>query len=184
MAPRLRAAQIRPMPPVPLVLDDFTRADGLAANGQPWRGFSDRVMGGISREQVSREVLDGRPCVRLRGQVRLENNGGFVQVALPLDPGGQPLDASAWDAVELLVRGNGEAYYVHLRTTDTRAPWAYYRASFVAEPAWRPVRLPFASFAPVASRLPLDPRRLTRLGVVAYGKPFTADVAVARVALT
>lgn len=183
MAPGIPAAQIRPMPPTPLILDDFSRPDGLAANGQPWRGFSDRVMGGISRERVSREVLDGRPCVRLRGDVRLENNGGFVQVALPLDRDGRPLDASPWGAVELVVRGNGEAYYVHLRTADTRAPWAYYRASFVAEPAWRSVSLPFASFAAVATRAALDPRRLTRIGLVAYGKAFTADLAVARVAL-
>lgn len=162
-----------------LILDD------LSQPGAPtrWRGFSDRVMGGVSREQVSIEELAGRRCIRLRGEVRLENNGGFVQMALPLDAGGAPFDAGDFRGIRLLVLGNGEEYLVHLRSSQTRLPWQYYRAPFVAGPDWQTIELPFASFRPERLAEPLDRRRLTRIGIVAYGRRFSADVAVAQLGL-
>src|SRR5512144_345549 len=35
-----------------LLLDDFARDDLISAFGTPWRGFSDRVMGGVSQEVI------------------------------------------------------------------------------------------------------------------------------------
>lgn len=148
-----------------------------------WRGFSDRVMGGVSQETVTIETLDGQRCIRLRGDVRLENNGGFVQVALPLEQHGTPFDAGAFGAVRLRVWGNGESYRLHLRTADCRRPQQYYWAAFVAQPTWQTIDMPFSTFEPKDLAAPFNPRALTRLGVVAYGRPFTADVAVARVSL-
>lgn len=163
--------------------DERTLSDLSAEEGSAWRGFSDRVMGGVSREQVTLTMIAGRRCVRLQGEVRLENNGGFVQVALGLEQRGEALDARAYSGVRLLVWGNGEEYLVHLRTRDTRLPWQLYRAPFVAGPAWQTVDLPFVTFCPERLAEPLDQRSLARLGVVAYGRHFVADVAVARVAL-
>jgi hypothetical protein len=164
--------------------DDERTLSDLSAEGDPgWRSFSDRVMGGISREQATLTTTAELRCVRLQGEVRLENNGGFVQVALGLEQRGEPLDARAYSGVRLLVWGNGEEYLVHLRTRDTRLPWQLYRAPFVAGPAWQTVELPFATFRPERLAQPLDQGSLTRLGVVAYGRRFVADVAVARVAL-
>jgi hypothetical protein len=37
---------------------------------------------------------DGERFVRLKGEVSLENRGGFVQIALPLAAGGKSFDAS------------------------------------------------------------------------------------------
>jgi hypothetical protein len=162
-----------------LLLSDLSQA----AADDRWRGFSDRVMGGISREQVSVEELAGRRCIRLRGEVRLENNGGFVQMALPLDAGGESFDADDFQGIRLLALGNNEEYLVHLRTTQTRLPWQYFRAPFVAGPAWHSVDIPFTAFQPERIAARLDPRRLSRLGIVAYGRRFTADVAVAQVSL-
>jgi len=105
-----------------LLIDDFGRDDGRSASGALWRGFSDQVMGGVSQEQVTFEVIAGRRCLRLRGRVRLDNNGGFVQMALPLDAGGQPLDAGGFRGLRLMVWGNGERYYVHLRSPDAGRP--------------------------------------------------------------
>src|SRR5512134_2553638 len=93
-----------------LILDDFSRDDLISALGTPWRGFSDQVMGGISKETIALAKIDGRRALRLTGDVRLENNGGFIQVALDLAPAGQTLDASAFTGVLLIVRGNGERY--------------------------------------------------------------------------
>ncbi|NTU81349.1 MAG: CIA30 family protein [Chloroflexales bacterium] len=162
-----------------LVLSDLSMPDAPAA----WRSFSDQVMGGISQEQVTVEEIDRKRCVRLRGEVRLENRGGFVQVALPLESQGGPLDARGYTGVRLLVWGNGEEYRLHLRTTDCRRPQQYYWAPFVAEARWQAVDLPFVAFQPKGLDAPLDAGALTRLGVVAYGRPFYADVAMARVAL-
>ena len=67
----------------PLLLDDFSRPDGRSALGTAWRAFTDQVMGGVSTQSVGRETVEGERALRLRGEVRLDNNGGFVQVALP-----------------------------------------------------------------------------------------------------
>lgn len=168
------------MPDDELVLSDLALPDAPGA----WRPFSDRVMGGISQEQVTLEEIDRRRCVRLRGEVRLENNGGFVQVALPLEARGSPLDARSYTGVRLLVWGNSEEYRLHLRTTDCRRPQQYYWAPFIAEARWQAVALPFVAFQPKWLDAPLDTRALTRLGVVAHGRRFHADVAVARVTLS
>ncbi len=45
--------------------------------------------------RLETDLLDGKPCLRLRGDVRLENNGGFVQVALDLGQAGA-LDLSGY----------------------------------------------------------------------------------------
>lgn len=167
------------MPNDELVLSDLS----MPATPVSWRAFSDQVMGGISQEQVTIEEIDRKRCVRLRGEVRLENNGGFVQVALPLEAQGGPLDARSYTGVRLLFWGNGEEYRLHLRTTDCRRPQQYYWAPFVAEARWQPVDLPFAAFQPKWLDTRLDTSALIRLGVVAYGRRFLADVAVAGVAL-
>jgi hypothetical protein len=140
-------------------------------------------MGGVSQETVTVETIDEQRCIRLRGDVRLENNGGFIQVALPLEQYGAPLDGSTFYAVRLLVWGNGEMYRLHLRTTDCRRPQQYYWAAFVAQPTWQTIDVPFRTLEPKGLAAPFNPRALTRLGVVAYGRAFTADVAVARVSL-
>jgi hypothetical protein len=165
------------------VLDDFQRADGRARDGAVWRYFADTVMGGVSRGGAVRDSVAGRMALRLTGQVSLENNGGFLQVALLLAGGGGVLDASEWTGVRLVVRGNGAAYQVHLRTRQTRLPWQYYEAGFSAGPEWTTVDLPFSRFTPEALGAPLDPRQLQRIGLVAAERAYRADLAVARVSL-
>jgi hypothetical protein len=151
--------------------------------GTSWRAVTDSVMGGVSRARLALDEVDGRRCLRLTGEVRLENNGGFVQAGLDLDPDGSPLDAAGFTGVRLLVRGNGETYGLHLRTRDLWFPWQSYRASFTAPPVWTEVRLPFASFTAYRTTTRLNAARLGRLGVFGIGRAFTADVCVAEVGL-
>ena len=61
--------------------------------------------------------------------------------------------------------------------------WDRHRARFVAGEGWREVRLPFAAFEPHRLDAPLDLTRVRRLGIVAIGRAFTADVTVAALAL-
>ena len=51
-----------------------------------WRLVTDAVMGGVSRGTISREIVDGREAIRMRGEVSTENNGGFLQITLDLAP--------------------------------------------------------------------------------------------------
>lgn len=165
-----------------MLIDDFASKEGISALGTRWRGFTDRVMGGISDAAVTREVIEGRACVRLRGTVSLENNGGFIQVALPLSGRGQAYDAGKFKGIRFWARGNGERYYLHLRNADTRLPWQYYYASFPTGKQWKLVEIPFSAFEPAALSGALDVRTLNSIGIVGAKKAFTADVAVAELA--
>lgn len=165
-----------------LTIDDRSRSDLRSNVGTTWRCVSDTVMGGVSQGWLVSEEVSGRGCLRLRGAVSLENNGGFIQASLDLGKDAW-LDASGYLGFEIEVYGNGERYNLHLRTADTGIVWQSYRASFEAPPRWQTLRLPFAAFQPHRIDVPLDLRRLKRIGLVAIGREFTADVCVARVGL-
>ena len=138
-----------------LVIDDRQSDDLRTVHGTSWRLVTDQVMGGISDGMLTVDEAAGRPCVRLHGQVRLENRGGFLQVALDLN--GEAGGAfSRYEGVLLDVYGNGELYNIHLRTAATRLPWQSYRASFRAPERWQTVRLPFSRFEPHRVNTPLN----------------------------
>ena len=160
------------------VIDDFTLSAPNATNGASWQFVSDGVMGGVSRGTMVRETIAGRNALRLRGTVSLEHNGGFIQVALDLSPDGAPVDASSFTGIEIDVLGNGEIYNLHLRTADLSRPWQSYRHSFAAAKEWKTHRLPFANFDAHRISVPLDPARLRRIGLVAIGRAFEADLAI------
>lgn len=162
-----------------MIIDDFSRTDLVSARGTRWRGVTDQVMGGVSEAALEFRVIDGRAGLHLTGDVRLENNGGFVQAALDLEATGGTLDGSGFRGVRLVVRGNGERYAVHLRTPDNLRPWQSYRAPFLAKGGWRTIDLPFAAFTAHRLETPLDVSRLRRIGLVAIGRAFRADLAVA-----
>jgi Complex I intermediate-associated protein 30 (CIA30) len=173
-----RAARSEPMQPAARVIDDLSRDDLVATIGTRWQLVTDRVMGGVSDGTLVRETVSGRPALRMRGDVSLENNGGFIQMALDLAPDGGVVDAGAWAGIELDVIGNDEDYGLHLRTDAVERPWQSYRQSFRAGASWRTVQLAFADFVPHRIEVPLDIRRLRRIGLVAIGRAFTADLAV------
>jgi hypothetical protein len=135
-------------------------------------------MGGISKGVMGREVVASRAAIRVRGDVSLENNGGFVQAALDLSPTGDVVDASGWDGIAIDVFGNGEDYGVHLRTDYLARPWQSYRQNFTASADWRTVVLRFSTFVPYRTDIPLDTRRLRRIGLVAIGRAFRCDLAI------
>jgi len=139
------------------LIDDFSRDNGLSAIGTQWRQYTDQVI------------------------VSLENRGGFVQVALSLRENGRSFDASPFTGVRLWVKGNGENYYVHLRSSKTWLPWQYYEAPFFADNQWQKVEIPFERFIPQSLKAVLNPKKLKRLAVVGAKKAFKADIAVSRI---
>lgn len=166
-----------------MLIDDFANRDGTAAIGTQWRGFTDRVMGGRSDMQVGYREHDGQASLAMRGQVRLDNNGGFIQARVPLSADGGNFDASDYAGVALRVRGAAGPYYLHLRTRHTWRPWQYYRAAIDLGPEWRELVIPFSDFEGRSIRRELDLTALRTLGVVAYGEAFEADIEVARIEL-
>lgn len=146
-----------------------------------WEFFADTVMGGVSTGQVSQESIAGRSATRLTGEVSLENNGGFVQMAFDINPDGSNFDSSAYHGIEIDVLGNDDVYDLRLRTSDLTRPWQSYRTSFKATSDWSTVKLAFTDFAPHKTDVPFDARHLRRIGVLGIGRVFDADVAISSV---
>lgn len=160
------------------IIDDLSNDAPLASIGTSWQLFTDQVMGGVSSGSMTREVVADRLAIRMRGDVRLENNGGFIQMSLDLMPGSGTLDASVWSGIELDFYGEDGEYGVHLRTSDLARPWQSYRQTIRALPKWQTIQLPFGGFNPHRTDAPLDLRRLRRLGLAAIGRAFSADLAI------
>ena len=70
-----------------LIIDNFSSRDGKSSFGTYWQILSDNVMGGISKGRAylipSQEGAE-RFVLKMMGDVSLENNGGFIQVRLPM----------------------------------------------------------------------------------------------------
>lgn len=144
-----------------------------------WRFFADTVMGGVSSGQVSFAEENGSAYASLTGQVSTENRGGFIQIRKELSA--KPTDGAT--GVRLVVRGNGEKYFVHLRTKGTILPWQYYQDGFYTTNQWSEVRIPFTGFkaSGKALRSKLRPSSLKSIGIVAFGREHQADVEIQEV---
>lgn len=164
-----------------MIIDNFSDKNLISKLGTQWYGVSDKVMGGISEASVSHVHVEKRSCLKLSGEVRLENNGGFIQVALNLSKSEETFDASKFTGVRLVVRGNCEKYSIHIRTPDNHRPWQSYRASFIASKRWKTIDLPFVNFTPYRVKVPLNITKLKRIGLVAIGRAFHADIALSDV---
>lgn len=144
-----------------------------------WRFFTDGVMGGVSTGQVAFLKEGYRTYAHMTGNVSTENNGGFLQMRMDLADG-VPSDATG---VRLIVRGNDQTYFVHLRTGGTVLPWQYYQAGFEVTGDWGEVRLPFDIFKRSGRLLRAVPRAdsLKSIAVVAYGRDHEAEIDVREV---
>ena len=165
-----------------MLIDDFSKTNLTSCLGPTWIGVSDQVMGGNSEARIEKTIVKFRRCLRLTGDVRLENNGGFIQAALSLSTRDTVLDASMFSGIRITAYGNDEEYSMHLRTKDNTRPWQSYRSHFVAKPVWATIELPFKDFLPHRLETELNTKILRRIGVVAIGRPFSADLAISSLA--
>lgn len=162
-----------------LIIDDRRSGDYSATIGENWRLVTDGVMGGVSQGRLTPDMVEHRRCLRMQGRISLDHNGGFIQASLDLAKQ-VPSDIATYGGVLLEIYGNGEQYNVHLRTRANRLPWQSYRATFHAAPVWERIQIPFGEFAPYRIDEPLDIRGLTRIGIVAIGREFEADLCIGR----
>jgi len=144
-----------------------------------WRFFTDNVMGGVSSGEVAFLQENGQTYAHMTGSVSTENNGGFIQMRMDL-PDGAPDEATG---IRLIVRGNDQQYFVHLRTSGTLLPWQYYQAGFEVTGDWGEVLLPFDSFKRSGRLFRPVPRpsSLKSIAVVAYGHDHNAEIDVQQV---
>jgi len=161
------------------IIDSRQHDDLTSDLGNPWRLVTNQVMGGISKGELRADSHAGRPCIRLTGTVSTKNNGGFVQMALDIN--GQAYDANSYRGLVLQVAGNREVYNLHLRTSDLSLPWQSYRATFSAGPEWQQVRIPFQQLEAYRTSSRFRAEALTRIGLVAIGREFDANLCLADV---
>ena len=169
-------------------------------SGNNWRYVSDRVMGGVSDGQVFLEQDGDVIYARLTGNVSTRNRGGFIQLNSSTSSTYDPLmiqsvrnsekNDKELQGVRLNVRGNGEIYYIFIRTNETRSFSDYYQASFVADADWEMIDLPFDEFvrngtniagSDTVSDSKLAAKDIRSFGIVAYGRDFLADLSVSKV---
>lgn len=141
-----------------------------------WRFFADTVMGGVSSGQMMFKTDGGASYAKMTGRVSTANNGGFIQIRMDL-PNAIPEGAKG---LRLVVRGNNQKYFVHLRTNGTVLPWQYYQASFDVSSDWTEVRLPLGNFKASGRMLRSAPRAqsLKSVGIVAFGREHNAEIDV------
>jgi hypothetical protein len=163
-----------------LIIDDRSSGNTISTLGPEWRLFTDTVMGGVSTGNIAVDNHNGKNCLRLRGNVSTDNNGGFVQMALSLSEQGI-FNASDYNGLEFEISGNNESYNLHLRTDGLWFPWQSYRASFNATPDWQTVRIPFTDLEAYKTSQDFRREKLKRIGLLGIGRDFQADLCLASI---
>ena len=153
-----------------------------ADSGKYWQYVSDRVMGGVSDGGVDLEKDGEMYYARLTGNVSTANNGGFIQLRAGVSFTNSEKDGKNLQGVRLNVKGNGETYYIHIRTNENWSPSDYYSATFKAGSEWKMIDLPFNKFERKWSKnSTLDAKNIRSFGIVAYGKDYVSDVSVSTI---
>jgi hypothetical protein len=150
-----------------------------ADSGNYWQYVSDRVMGGVSDGQVNLEQDGEMFYARLTGNVSTANNGGFIQLRSRVSFVNSEREGKNLKGVRLNVRGNGEKYYIHIRTNESYSPSDYYAITFKTNTEWQMIDLPFNKFERRWSKeTALDPKKIRSFGIVAYGRDHVSDISV------
>ncbi|MEE2722427.1 MAG: CIA30 family protein [Pseudomonadota bacterium] len=156
------------------LLDDFKNKPE-----DRWKFIADTVMGGISSGQLSFSVDGSANFARMVGKVSTENNGGFIQFRRSVIDG---LPANT-KGLKLSLRGNGQKYFVHIRTKGTFLPWQYYQRSFMSNEDWSETTMLLNEFRPsgILLRKTIDPKSIKSIGIVAFGRDHEAEIDVRKI---
>lgn len=106
---------------------------------EPWRSINDGVMGGRSSGGMF-EVADG---LQFRGELSLENNGGFSSVRRMVKE-----DLAGAERVRFEVRGDGREYQFRIRQ-NSRFDGVAWRAQFSTNGEWQTFEMSLSDFIPV-----------------------------------
>jgi hypothetical protein len=118
------------------VLFDFT--DPAAMRG--WQVEDDGVMGGVSRGNM---VHDKAGHLIFRGEVSLENNGGFSSIQNNFSP----IDVSKYQHAILRLKGDGKDYRLIVESDPSARH--YYVAEFTTNGDWQEIKIPLRTMYPM-----------------------------------
>ncbi|KAH9621518.1 hypothetical protein KSS87_002325 [Heliosperma pusillum] len=124
--------------------------EGNSFKDLPWGALDDVVMGGVSQ---STYVVDpkggegGGPTGIFRGNVSTSNNGGFTSARTKNFS--SPLDLSAYDGLELRLKGDGHRYKLIIRTSSDWDTIGYTASFDTVEGQWQSIKIPFSSLRPI-----------------------------------
>jgi NADH dehydrogenase [ubiquinone] 1 alpha subcomplex assembly factor 1 len=170
-----RESLVRPAgrPETARMLVDFS--DALPGS---WRPINDGVMGGLSTGALR---LSEDDTGIFEGSVSFDNGGGFASVRASLGR----LDLSAYEGVEIRVRGDGHRYRLRLHTHSGMDGIAYQADFHSGVGQWHEVTLPFAAFVPTfrgrtpADAAALDPATIEQIGLMIADRqagPFRLEI--------
>ncbi len=148
---------------------------------EKWEFITDQVMGGISDGKVNYISEDNKNFARMTGSVRLENNGGFIQIRKKID---YRINKNN-KAIKIDVRGNNQEYYIHIRTSGTILPWQYYQASFMVSSEWETIDLNFTDFkrSGVMLSKTINPKNIKSIAIVAYGREHESFIDIDKITI-
>jgi hypothetical protein len=112
-----------------------------------WQLEDDDVMGGVSRGSLTR---DEAGHAIFRGEVSLENNGGFSSIQNNFDP----LDVSGYQHAILRLKGDGKDYRFIVESNPMARH--YYVAEFATNGDWQEIKIPLRKMYPVRRGERLD----------------------------
>jgi uncharacterized protein YbjT (DUF2867 family) len=118
--------------------------------GPAWGALDDVVMGGVSSSSLQIDRTGGEqgmPTGVFKGTVSIANNGGFASIRCknfePVE------DLSAYEGLELRVKGDGHRFKLIVRTSTDWDAVGYTCGFNTTKGEWQTIRLPFSSFVPV-----------------------------------
>ena len=138
-----------------------------------WEFVGDEVMGGKSFGQFNFNSNEGELFYRLKGNVSTENKGGFIQFRSKIE-----INDPSLKGIKFKVRGNGEKYFVHVRTPFTFLPWQYYFYSFYTQNEWTEIKFLISDFKKSHKLQPSEvlSTKIKSIAFVAYGQDFNAEL--------
>ena len=146
----------------------YTITDFKDAN-EKWTVVNDGVMGGVSTSSFL--INDG--IASFRGEVSLENNGGFASVRKKLT------SAYSNEVLKVIIRvkGDGKTYKFRIRTNDNFDGISYSQSFKTSEgKEWEEISLYLNRFTPtfrgnpVPNAKPLRPEQMSQIGFLIGNK--------------
>ena len=154
------------------VLFAFERKDAL----QGWVSINDNVMGGVSSGEIS---WDNGMAV-FRGDLSLENNGGFSSTRSPEITS----DIVSFNGLSAMIRGDGRKYSFTLQGASGDSGYLFQSPFLTKSGKWEEIKIPFSDFVATfrGISLPfmsLNLKKIKRIGILIADKkegPFKLDI--------
>lgn len=134
-----------------------------------WYIVNDDVMGGISKSDM---VINKDGTATFKGNVSLENNGGFASVRFILDS----IPQNRFKGAIVRFKGDGNIYNLRFRSNDNFDGYAYQAKVKTEKDTWKEFKISFDDFVPVyrgitlKDKPPLTSKDIAQMGILIADK--------------